>query len=157
MANSTAWPATTESLIVVQTRRSLVPTVPQERLPPLTSTNPWKHFVSIASKKRIIHCPAQALKTSPSHPIPIQWTPTVNAKGVGLGHDQLVRDSRVQRSPPAEKMLHARGTFPPYIQYNTVQGCVHAAKCFHRGRVQNFSYQFFFWHTIGKKPTVINP
>ena len=50
--------ATRESFVFVQTRNLLAPTVPQERLLPLTSTGPQKLGVSLKPKYRNILCPS---------------------------------------------------------------------------------------------------
>ena len=140
-----------------------MPTVPQKRLLPLTSTSPRELDVSIASKTKFaaplyqpylrsdsLHSPPQVLGTYCVHGVKIQNYPLPSAGSedvaVNGGAQPKPRDttSLQRRVWGSEMRLTSARATETHLQKKTSckrtlstthtnQGCVHTVKCFHRG------------------------
>ena len=84
--------------------------------------------------------PVHSSSPSPSEGTQGSGDPSPQSPGERRG--QLIPLNPYARSlrPNCSKLHDARGRFSTTKQYSTIQGCVHTAKCLHRGRLSNFSH-----------------
>ena len=136
MASSTVSRATRESLNLCSRPLLLCTNRTSEATASTHLHKPSEATVSMASKYRIIHCPARALKTfattGGAQPKPRD---TTNLLRRVWGSDVRLSCARatethLQKSPPCKRTLSTT---------HTNQGCVHTVKCFHRGHTIQYN------------------
>ena len=131
MAGNTVSRATRESLNLCSRPLLLCTNRTSEATASTHLHKPSEATVSMASKYRIIHCPARALKTLPQLEAhnPSRGTPLVYGDGCGARTcvsrvQGPLSETHLQKSAPCKRTLSTT---------HTNQGCVHTVKCFHRG------------------------